>query len=68
MPVSPRLREMLGLVRQEGRVCVWGCRPGQSWFKLERRNDYCVARANGLPQEVINSRPVACASEWQFSC
>lgn len=39
-----------------------GCRPGQSWFKLERHNNYYVARANGLPQEVINSGPVARAS------
>lgn len=34
------------------------CRPGQSWLKLERHNNYCVARANGLPQEVINSGPL----------
>lgn len=52
-----------------GRRVGWGgCRPGQSWFKLERHNDYCVARANGLPQEAINSRPVARASGWQFGC
>lgn len=51
---------------------VWigesGCRPGQSWFKLERHSNYYVATANGLPQEVINSGPVARASGWQFSC